>query len=415
MIQEKKIAVVLPAYNAEKTLEKTSAALDRSVVDDIILVDDCSWDRTVEVARDLGLRVICHERNKGYGGNQKTCYRAALDRGADIVIMVHPDYQYAPELVPAMGWLIASGLFDVVLGSRILGTGALEGGMPRYKYLANRLLTAFQNILMGHKLSEYHTGYRAFSRKVLETLPLEENSNDFVFDNQMLAQAVYFGLRIGEVTCPTRYTAESSSISFARSVRYGLGVLRDRGSLPDGQARVASFLHFFARRPKTHTYAGTQPINRWKRQIARSAAPGAGPIIFCRPLQENPSFPTCAARACGLVFLSPRPEAAEMQGFYGEDYYGGEDRKFRSGAGGPAPPFGPGEGAPGSPRYFPSPGKVLDVGCGQGAFLQLDAGKGLEGARDRAVSPERGPGPSGGALRFRGRNPGIVLQRRFDF
>jgi glycosyltransferase involved in cell wall biosynthesis len=226
MIRGKKITVVLPAYNAEKTLEKTWEALDKAVIEDIILVDDYSQDRTVEVARDLGLHVICHERNRGYGANQKTCYRAALDRGADIVIMVHPDYQYAPELVPAMGWLIASELFDVVLGSRILGTGALEGGMPRYKYLANRLLTASQNILMGHKLSEYHTGYRAFSRKVLETLPLEENSDDFVFDNQMLAQSVYFGLRIGEVTCPTRYTAESSSINFRRSVTYGLGVLK---------------------------------------------------------------------------------------------------------------------------------------------------------------------------------------------
>ena len=226
MIQGKKIAVVLPAYNAEKTLEKTWTALERTVVDDAILVDDCSRDRTVEIALQLGMHVICHEKNKGYGANQKTCYRAALERKADIIIMVHPDYQYAPELVPAMGWLIASGLFDVVLGSRILGTGALEGGMPRYKYVANRFLTAFQNLLMGHKLSEYHTGYRAFSRKVLETLPLEENSNDFVFDNQMLAQVIYFGLRIGEVTCPTRYTAESSSINFRRSVAYGLGVLR---------------------------------------------------------------------------------------------------------------------------------------------------------------------------------------------
>jgi glycosyltransferase involved in cell wall biosynthesis len=226
MIQEKKITVVLPAYNAERTLEKTYEALERKVVDDLILVDDCSQDRTVEVARRLGLHVICHEKNMGYGGNQKSCYRAALARGADIVVMVHPDYQYAPELVPAMSWLISSGLFDVVLGSRILGTGALEGGMPRYKYLANRLLTAFQNFLLSHKLSEYHTGYRAFSRKVLEALPLEENSDDFVFDNQMLAQVVYFGFRIGEVTCPTRYTAESSSINFGRSVRYGLGVLQ---------------------------------------------------------------------------------------------------------------------------------------------------------------------------------------------
>ena len=225
MIQGKKITVVFPAYNAERTLEKTCRALERSIVDDVILVDDCSRDRTVEVALRLGLHVIHHERNFGYGANQKTCYRAALERGADIVIMVHPDYQYAPELVPAMGWLIVSGLFDVVLGSRILGTGALEGGMPRYKYVANRFLTAFQNLLMGHKLSEYHTGYRAFSRKVLENLPLEENSDDFLFDNQMLAQIIYFGYRIGEVTCPTRYTADSSSINFRRSLKYGLEVL----------------------------------------------------------------------------------------------------------------------------------------------------------------------------------------------
>jgi glycosyltransferase involved in cell wall biosynthesis len=225
MIQTKKITVVLPAYNAEKTLEMTCRALDKTVVDDIILGDDFSQDRTVEIALGLGLHVIRHGRNLGYGANQKTCYRTALERGADIVIMVHPDYQYAPELVPAMGWLIASGLFDVVLGSRILGTGALKGGMPRYKYVANRFLTALQNFLCGQKLSEYHTGYRAFSREVLRTLPLEENSNDFVFDNQMLAQAIYFGFRIGEATCPTRYTAESSSINFRRSLQYGLGVL----------------------------------------------------------------------------------------------------------------------------------------------------------------------------------------------
>jgi glycosyltransferase involved in cell wall biosynthesis len=226
MIQGKKITVVFPAYNAERTLEKTWLALDKTVIDDFILVDDCSQDRTVEIARNLGLHVICHDRNRGYGANQKSCYRSAMERTADIIVMVHPDYQYAPELVPAMGWLIASGLFDVVLGSRILGTGALEGGMPRYKYVANRFLTAVQNILLSQKLSEYHTGYRAFSRRVLETLPLEENSNDFVFDNQMLAQAIYFGFRIGEVTCPTRYTAESSSINFPRAIQYGLGVLK---------------------------------------------------------------------------------------------------------------------------------------------------------------------------------------------
>ena len=226
MILGQKITIVFPAYNAERTLEKTYQALERQVVDDIILVDDCSQDQTVEIARRLGLHVICHERNMGYGANQKSCYRAAMERGAKVVIMVHPDYQYAPELVPAMGWLIACGLFDVVLGSRILGTGALVGGMPRHKYLANRLLTAVQNLLMSHKLSEYHTGYRAFSRKVLEGLPLEENSNDFVFDNQMLAQIIHFGYRIGEVTCPARYTAESSSINFRRSVIYGMGVLK---------------------------------------------------------------------------------------------------------------------------------------------------------------------------------------------
>lgn len=225
MIQGKKIAVVLPAYNAERTLEKTWTALERTLVDDIILVDDCSQDNTVEIALRLGIHVTCHERNLGYGANQKSCYRLALSRGADIVIMVHPDYQYAPELAPAMGWLIASGLFDVVLGSRILGTGAREGGMPLYKYVSNRALTALQNFLQSHKLSEYHTGYRAFSREVLENLPLEENSDDFVFDNQMLGQIIYFGYRIGEVTCPTRYTAESSSINFRRSVKYGLGVL----------------------------------------------------------------------------------------------------------------------------------------------------------------------------------------------
>ncbi len=225
MIQGKKITVVLPAYNAERTLEKTWMALERNVADDLILVDDCSQDRTVEIALRLGIHVIRHERNSGYGANQKSCYQAALKRGADIVVMVHPDYQYAPELVPAMAWLIACGLFDVVLGSRILGTGALKGGMPLYKYCANRFLTAFQNFFLNYKLSEYHTGYRAFSRAVLQELPLEENADDFTFDNQMLAQIIYFGFRIGEVTCPTRYAPESSSINFPRSLRYGLGVL----------------------------------------------------------------------------------------------------------------------------------------------------------------------------------------------
>ncbi|HOW97413.1 MAG TPA: glycosyltransferase family 2 protein [Kiritimatiellia bacterium] len=226
MIGGKKITVVMPAYNAAQTLEKTVQALDRQVVDDIIVVDDCSSDETVARAKELGLFVHRHERNLGYGGNQKSCYRLALQRGADIIVMVHPDYQYDPRLVPAMASMIASGLYDAVLGSRILCGGTLAGGMPYYKYMANRLLTAFQNILIGQKLSEYHTGFRAFSRKVLETLPLEENSNDFVFDNQMLCQAVAFRFRLGEISCPTKYFAEASSISFRRSVTYGLGVLR---------------------------------------------------------------------------------------------------------------------------------------------------------------------------------------------
>jgi len=195
-------------------------------VDDIVLVDDASWDDTSKVAHDLGIKVIIHERNIGYGGNQKSCYRAALELGADIVIMLHPDYQYTPKLIPAMATMIAYGEFDAVLASRILGVGALRGGMPLYKYISNRFLTLIENILLGHKLSEYHTGYRAFSRDILERLPLEKNSDDFVFDNQMLAQIIWFGYRIGEVSCPTRYFDDASSIGFRRSVVYGFGVLK---------------------------------------------------------------------------------------------------------------------------------------------------------------------------------------------
>jgi glycosyltransferase involved in cell wall biosynthesis len=226
MIGHARVAVVMPAYNAAQTLERTVADIDRDVVDDIILVDDASADHTVELAARLGLCVHRHHANRGYGGNQKTCYGLAVNRGADIIVMVHPDYQYDPRLVPAMAHMIHSGIYDVVLGSRILGKGALAGGMPLVKYVANRFLTAFQNILVGEKLSEYHTGYRAFSRKVLETLPLEENSNDFVFDNQMLCQVIAFGFRMGEVSCPTRYFAEASSINIPRSIVYGLGVMR---------------------------------------------------------------------------------------------------------------------------------------------------------------------------------------------
>ena len=226
MLNGKKIVVVMPAYNAEKTLEKTYSEIPFEVVDDVILVDDASRDRTAEIARKLGVRTIVHEKNLGYGGNQKSCYRDALSLGADIVIMVHPDYQYTPKLIPAMASMIAYGEFDAVLASRILGTGAREGGMPLYKYIANRLLTLSENLMLSYKLSEYHTGFRAFSREILERLPLHNNSNDFVFDNQMLAQIVWFGYRIGELTCPTRYFEDASSINFRRSVAYGLGVLK---------------------------------------------------------------------------------------------------------------------------------------------------------------------------------------------
>jgi glycosyltransferase involved in cell wall biosynthesis len=225
MISGKRICVVMPAYNAGKTLSQTVAELDRDVADDVIVVDDASHDDTVAVARQLGVHCIVHPKNRGYGGNQKTCYTEALSRGADIVVMVHPDYQYSPKLMPAMASMVASGHYDCVLGSRILGVGALKGGMPLWKYVANRTLTAAENLLLGYKLAEYHTGYRAFSRRLLETLPLEENSDDFVFDNQMLAQGLWFGFEIGEVSCPTRYFTEASSINFRRSVKYGFGVL----------------------------------------------------------------------------------------------------------------------------------------------------------------------------------------------
>jgi glycosyltransferase involved in cell wall biosynthesis len=225
VLDQKRICVVMPAYNAERTLRQTVAEIDRKLVDDVVLVDDASSDRTVEVAHELGLHYLVHPKNRGYGGNQKTCYREALSRGADIVVMLHPDYQYSPKLLPAMAGMVASGHFDVVLGSRILGVGALAGGMPRWKYVANRFLTLTENLLVGYKLAEYHTGYRAFSRRLLEALPLEENSDDFVFDNQMLAQAIWYGFEIGELTCPARYFTDASSINFRRSVKYGFGVL----------------------------------------------------------------------------------------------------------------------------------------------------------------------------------------------
>jgi glycosyltransferase involved in cell wall biosynthesis len=225
LIHGKKLVVVMPAYNAEKTLRMTYDEIPHEYVDDIILVDDASTDMTARISEELDIRTIVHTKNMGYGANQKTCYKNALKLGAEVVIMVHPDAQYTPTLIVAMASMIANGPYDVVLGSRILTGQTLAGGMPFYKYVSNRFLTLIQNLLLKSKLSEFHTGYRAFSRQVLETLPLEENSDDFVFDNQMLAQAVYFGFQIGEVSCPTKYFEEASSISFMRSVKYGLGVL----------------------------------------------------------------------------------------------------------------------------------------------------------------------------------------------
>ncbi|MFA6142031.1 MAG: glycosyltransferase family 2 protein [Candidatus Omnitrophota bacterium] len=226
MLNGKKIVVVMPAYNAEKTLKRVYDEIPRDIVDDIVLTDDKSRDKTVDIAKTLNLKVFVHDENKGYGGNQKTCYAEALKLGADVVVMLHPDYQYPPRLITAMAALITSGMFDVVLGSRILGNKALQGGMPLYKYVSNRLLTLAENNMIGEKLSEYHSGFRAFSRETLLNLPILENSDDFIFDNQMLLQAFYFGYRVGEITCPSAYTKDSSSISFSRSVVYGCGVLK---------------------------------------------------------------------------------------------------------------------------------------------------------------------------------------------
>jgi glycosyltransferase involved in cell wall biosynthesis len=227
MINGKKLVIVLPAYNAALTLQKTYGEIPFNIVDEVVLVDDNSSDRTVEVGRLLGIsHIIKHDVNRGYGGNQKTCYDKALALGGDIVIMLHPDYQYTPKLIPSMAYLIANNVYQVVLGSRTLGRGALHGGMPLYKYIFNRLLTFFENVLLRQKLAEYHTGYRAFSREVLERINYEDNSEDFVFDNQMLSQIIYLGYEVAEITCPTRYFEEASSINFRRSVIYGLGVLQ---------------------------------------------------------------------------------------------------------------------------------------------------------------------------------------------
>ena len=236
MIKDKVISVVFPAYNAAKTLEATYNEIPFDIVDNVILVDDNSKDGTIDVAKRIGIKhIICHERNMGYGGNQKSCYKKALELNSDIIIMVHPDYQYTPKLIHSMAYLIANDLYEVVLGSRILGKGALKGGMPIYKYMFNRILTLTQNILINQKLSEYHTGYRAFSKNVLTSINYEANNNDFVFDNEMLTQIFYAGFEIAEITCPTKYFTEGSSINFRRSTVYGLGVLK------------TSFLYFFAK------------------------------------------------------------------------------------------------------------------------------------------------------------------------
>ncbi|MBV9009246.1 MAG: glycosyltransferase family 2 protein [Verrucomicrobia bacterium] len=244
MLKGLKVVVVMPAFNAARTLRQTyEEVIAHDIVDEIILVDDASQDETVAIARTLErVRVEVHPQNRGYGGNQKTCYRLALNAGADVIIMLHPDYQYTPKLIPVMASMVTSGLYPCVLGSRILGGGALRGGMPWWKYLSNRLLTFVQNLMLGAKLSEYHTGYRGFSRQLIETLPLERNSDDFVFDNQMLAQIIWFGYAIGEVTCPAKYMPEASSINFRRSIRYGLGCIATGVEFILAKARGGGFI-----------------------------------------------------------------------------------------------------------------------------------------------------------------------------
>jgi glycosyltransferase involved in cell wall biosynthesis len=242
MLHKKKIVVILPAYNASKTLEKTYNEIPHNIVDDVVLTDDHSSDNTLEIAKRIGLNhIIEHNVNLGYGANQKSCYSKAIELGADIIIMLHPDYQYNPKLIPAMADLIANGVYDVVLGSRILGKNAISGGMPIYKYISNRVLTVVQNLCMGQKLSEYHTGYRAFDANVLKSIPFQDNSNDFIFDNQILAQCCYKGIVIGEISCPAKYEKDSSSINFRRSSIYGLGVLKVSFSYLFQQLKLYNF------------------------------------------------------------------------------------------------------------------------------------------------------------------------------
>jgi glycosyltransferase involved in cell wall biosynthesis len=265
MLLGKKLVVVMPAYNAGKTLQQTYDEIPKDIVDAILLVDDCSRDNTVQLAAKLNVLVLQHEKNKGYGGNQKTCYQHACAMDADIVVMLHPDYQYTPKLIRALASLLAEDVFDVALGSRILGNGARKGGMPLYKYVSNRFLTLVQNFLIGQKLSEYHTGYRAFKREVLETLRLESNKDDFLFDNEMLVQCHAAGYRIAEVTCPTKYFEEASSINFRRSVKYGLGCLLISIQYALHRFRVFKFAKFVPKqcRPWVSSYAGRDPLGRY--------------------------------------------------------------------------------------------------------------------------------------------------------
>ena len=251
MLKNRKVVVVFPAFNAEKTLGSTYKEIPFDIVDEVLLVDDASQDNTTRVAKDLGIRhIISHPKNKGYGANQKSCYDAALKLGADIIIMVHPDYQYTPKLIPSMAYLIANEVYEVVLGSRILGKGALKGGMPVYKYIFNRCLTLFQNFMIGAKLSEYHTGYRAFSRKVLESINYHANSDDFVFDNQMLSQILIQDFEIAEITCPTRYFKEASSINLKRSIKYGMGVLQTSFKHAFQKVGIAKYEIYLKKRPE---------------------------------------------------------------------------------------------------------------------------------------------------------------------
>lgn len=259
MLNGKKIVVVMPAFNAAKTLRQTYSELPFDVIDEVLLVDDRSSDTTVELSRELGVSTFRHQSNLGYGGNQKTCYREALKTRADVVVMIHPDYQYSPKLTVSLVGMIAYGEYDVALASRILGGGALRGGMPLYKYVANRILTVIQNMLLNYKLSEYHTGYRAYSREVLEALPLEENTDDFLFDNEILAQVIFFKYRIGEVSCPTKYFREASSIGFVRSVKYGMGVLGTSLKFRFQKMHLAKFTIFDAYHGRTLRTGSFQP------------------------------------------------------------------------------------------------------------------------------------------------------------